>query len=72
LLFNLDVSDLSGKIDYLMQSPDFCREAGMFARSLAENCFDKQNHYSRIFSAINTIPKKELLRTFEEGYLNIS
>lgn len=72
LLFNFDVADLSGKIDYLMQSPDFCREAGKFARSLAQNCFDKQNHYGRVFNAIHTIPKKELLKTFDKEYLNIS
>lgn len=72
LLFNIDVNDLSGKIDYLMQSPDFCTEAGKFARSLAQNCFNKQNHYNRIFKAIHTIPKTELLRTFNNDYLNIS
>ncbi len=72
LLFNNDLNDLSGKIDYLMQSPDFCTEAGKFARSLAQNCFDKQNHYNRIFQAIHTIPKKELLNTFNDKYLNIS
>lgn len=72
LLFNIDIDDLSGKIDYLMQSPDFCSEAGKFARSLARNCFDKQNHYNRIFNAIHTIPQKELLRTFNNEYLNIS
>jgi len=65
-------NEILEKIDYLMKNENFCRDAGTFARSLAENCFDKQSHYNRIFKAFHSIKSRSPLKINKSELLNIS
>lgn len=46
--------ELTSKIDYLMENPNITKEMGVFARSLAENCYNSEIHYYKIFNLLNT------------------
>ena len=72
LLFKHNKEDIINKIDYLMTNPQFCEDAGVFGRNLAENCFDKQNHYRQIFNAFNAIEQKRPPQLNNTEFLNIS
>ncbi len=72
LLFKNNKEDIINKIDYLMTNQTFCQDSGAFARNLAENCFDKQNHYRQIFNAFNAIERKMPLQQKKTELLNIS
>lgn len=72
LLFKNNKEDIISKIDYLMTNQNFCEDAGAFARNLAENCFDKQNHYRQIFNSFNAIEQNALPQLNSAKLLNIS
>lgn len=72
LLFKKNQEDVIKKIDYLMTNKNFCEDSGGFARNLAENCFDKQNHYRQIFNALNVLSQRKSPQLKKIELLNIS
>ncbi|MDD3013676.1 MAG: glycosyltransferase family 4 protein [Candidatus Gastranaerophilales bacterium] len=61
LLYKYDcLKELTEKIDYLMNNPDFCTNMGKEARNIVEQKYNPENHYQQVINVIGNVIQPDL------------